>query len=285
VLEVARPFLDHPLVKHVKSPATCLWENWTEALRAADTEFFGWLQDDDIVTPFYSQRAIRALDRHKDSVVWLARLGISTSTDSANWWQATGPMVPMDLIGGGTTEIYSSLIVAGAWFTSWALSPGVVFRRTPETVAAVERVPNNSDLYAERTVLAQLCQHGHACCDPAIVGYWVMHEGNESRRQLSAGDAERQFHVMGAEVDALMRRCDWEQQLGGWAMLIGLENVKRYLEDTAQHAGKYETLDRAREILGRLVPDAVPTPEPEPEPVEHAINGKAKRASRAVVAR
>src|SRR5215472_15527270 len=36
-------------IVHFASGAPCLWANWTAAARACETEFFQWLQDDDVL--------------------------------------------------------------------------------------------------------------------------------------------------------------------------------------------------------------------------------------------
>lgn len=284
VRDMVEPFRENPLFRHEKSPATCLWENWSHAVHVADTEFFAWLQDDDVLSPFFSQRIARAFDRHPHSIVWTARLGISHTEGAANWWQATGPMVPMDLLAGGTTEIYSQLVIVGSYFTSWALSPGVAFRRTTEALAAVHSCPRDADLYVERSILAELCKTGkHAICDPCIAGYWVMHDGNESRKQVIAGDVTRQFRVMAEEIDKILgRTMGWQDALKGWCTLLGPDMGQKFLTDTEGFDGEFSTLDEARSIIRAMGPQEQPEPSAPVEPVEHAVNGKHRRARKAV---
>jgi hypothetical protein len=283
--DAIEPFLSHPLVRLVRSPASCLWENWTHAAEMCDTEIFAWLQDDDILSPHFARRVLAALDRHPRAVAWIARLGISFTDGASLWWQATGPMVPMDLISGGLTEIDGLLLAAGSFFSSFALSPGVAFRVTPETIAAVNRVPKDSDLFAERTVLAELGTLGAVVCDPAIVGYWCQHESNESRRQVLAGESIRQFERMCEAVDPILAaRPDWTQALHGWSCIVGREVCDRWLADTDRFLPGTDALRTAREVVSGAAGRAHSQAE-EPQPVETTVAKKPRRAERAVKVR
>jgi hypothetical protein len=247
----------HPLVWVVATSAQSLWDNWIGAAELAGLvkpDYFAWLQDDDLLAPHFARRVVQCLDAYPSAAVYLARLGISLTSGLANWWQATGPMVPMDLLHGGPVLIRPELVVAGGYFTSWALSPGVAFRNTPESLAAVRRVPRDCDLFAERLVLAELCGLGPAVCDPAIVGYWVQHEGNESRRQSAAGGCDLQYPAMAARLDALLEGLpDWRDALGGWALMAGGENLRHWLRSTAPYADGSANLRAGRAIFARLL--------------------------------
>lgn len=250
VAELLRPFAAHPLFRRVESPATCLWENWAHAAESCETELFAWLQDDDLLAPHFAARVAQCLDRAPDCSVYLARLGVSYGYGLANWWQGCGPMVPMDLLGGGPSRIDAGLVVAGGYFTSWALSPGVAFRTSPQTIAAVRACPTDCDLYNERLVLAELAKLGGAVVDPAIVGYWCQHADNESRKQNTAGDGARQARILVEHLDRLIPAFPtWREALAGWGTLLGADPVRHWLRETEGLAGESATLTEARAIL------------------------------------
>lgn len=284
-IDAIEPYLSHPLVRLVRSPAACLWENWTHAAEMCDTEIFAWLQDDDILSPHFARRIINALDRHPNAAAWIARLGVSFTDGASLWWQATGPMVPMDLISGGLTEIDGLLLAAGSYFSSFALSPGVAFRATPDAIAAINRVPKDSDLFAERTVLAELGTLGAIVCDPAIVGCWCQHEGNESRRQVMAGESVRQFGVMERAIAPILdSKPNWKQALHGWSCIVGREVCERWLSDTHRFLPGTDHFREAREIVAGAAGISHANAEPAPPP-ETAAARRPKRAERAVKAR
>lgn len=253
VRDVCGKYQRHSLVECVPTRATCLWENWLAAASAAQTEFFAWLQDDDLLAPHFTARVESAFDAFPKARTWMARLGISYGARLANWWQATGPMVPMDLLHGIPSEVRSDLMVVGAYFTSHALSPGVAFRRDSNALDVLQRIPNDLDLFAERLVLAQLATLGPGVCDPAIVGYWCHHESNESRALNLSGDGPRQFRAMLESIDQLLtndpRFYEWRETLRGWATLVGRDTVGHWLRHTAAYDQDSKLLEAARTIL------------------------------------
>lgn len=263
VEKVVAPFLANPLVRVTKSPATCLWENWTHATDTCTTPLFAWLQDDDIVSAHFARRVYHAFSAHPSAVVWLARLGISLADGMANWWQATGPMIPMDLLNGGLTEIHGRLLSAGSFFTSFALSPGVAFRLTDKARQAVHNCPKDSDLFVERSILSELGQLGPAVCDPAIVGMWAIHGENESRRQLALGGTDRQFEVMARHAASLLEQGDdWRPILDGWLHMVGKDQLLRWHADVPNVQG-IPALDEARAMLAKIIGPWVPKAAPE----------------------
>lgn len=288
--DAIEPFIGHPLVRVVNSPAQCLWENWVHSVESCDTELFAWLQDDDVISPHFTRRVISALDRHPLAVAWIARLGLSFANGSSCWWNATGPMVPMDLLTGGLTEVDGLLMAAGAYFSSFALSPAVAFRWSLDTVDAVRRCPKDSDLFNERTLLAELGRLNPIVCDPAIVGYWCQHENNESRAQTSLGlDAiQAQYNSMARRIDAILtKQPRWVDLLRGWLAIVGREVAMKWFDDTAKFAPDVPTYEVARVLLAQaanvpieVAPEAI-TERPCPQPPELAVDrrhGSAKKA-------
>lgn len=290
-LDAIEPFRDNPAVRIVESPASCLWENWTFAAESCDTEIFAWLQDDDVISPHFARRAIAAFDRHPKAVAWIARLGISFAEGSSCWWKATGPLVPMDLINGGLTEVDGLLMAAGAYFSSFALSPGVAFRCRTEALDCVRRCPQNSDLFTERTILAELGTLGPVVCDPAVVGYWCQHESNESRAQTAGGleAIAKQYDLMAESIDRILTANPrWGDMLKGWIAIVGQEIAMKWFDETDKFNPSVPTFERARLILAEMIgipievaPEAMPE-RPMPLAPERATDRKARRAERAI---
>jgi hypothetical protein len=281
VTKLIGAYAAHPLVRVVPSPATCLWENWRHAAESCGTEIFAWLQDDDVIAPHMASRAIMALDRNPRAIAWIARLGISMLPGQANWWQATGPLVPMDLLHGGCTPVDGRLLAAGAYVASFALSPAVAFRCTLDALEAVRRCPaRGCDLFNERVILAELGRLGEVVCDPAVAGYWVMHGENESRKQVTGGQCEDQYAVMAEHIDGMLQQTPaWQDVFRGWATMVGAENLNRWHEELEKRRGTNRTLDEAADIVKAAMPVTDRPAEPD---AEHATSRKARRAERAV---
>lgn len=254
--EAVRPFLDNPLVIHRESPADSLWGNWSFALDSCETEYFAWLQDDDVIFANFVKRVLLSLDTFADASAWIARLGVSYMPGMSNWWQATGPMIPMDLRRGLPSRLAPSMIVAGGYFTSWALSPAVAFRATDAAKNLMRSMPRDADLYAERIVLARLSTLGCIACDPAYVGEWVHHGANESGRQNLAGGAAKQYPTLVRELDQLIGdAADWEAGLSDWARIVGRENCRAWLAETDGRDDLSPRLAQARAILRGAHPE------------------------------
>lgn len=291
--EAKAKWADHPLVHFIDSPAACLWENWVWAAASCSTELFAWLQDDDVLAAHATRRVTGGFDTHSGAAVYMARLGISFGEGLANWWEATGPMVPMDLLRGTHHTMASPILAAGAYWTSHALSPGVAFRCTSDAIEAIKAVPKDADLFAERTVLAALSRFGSAVCDPAIVGYWVHHAANESRTQnMQAGEGDRQYRRMCRFVDPIVAAMPhWQDAMRGFAYLVG----RRVAEGWHKHAWPFRddspVCGESVAILEELYPDLRREPEPEPEPTtapsrqvtpETTVDPRPRRAERAI---
>jgi hypothetical protein len=279
----------HPMVRHLPTAgqASCLWENWIATIEACDTEFFAWLQDDDVVAPHFCERVTRAFDAFQSAHVYAACLAISTTAGMGNWWQRTGPMVPMDMIHGIPVQAHPGIMHAAGLFTSMALSPGVAVRWSLEAVQAARNVPIKMDLFAERVILSEMAKLGPAICDPAVVGYWIHHEGNESRKQNKSGDPEGQYRAMVKIMEPAITSCvGWQDVLRGWILLVNQpETVNGWFKGTKRYAGESAVLDEAREILREYLGVKDDVDEPEPRPVvtpETTIARKPKRAERAV---
>jgi hypothetical protein len=285
--DVVKPYLGtNPYVRYLRTDASCLWENWTAAAEACDTEFFCWLQDDDLVSPQLSRRVVWSFDEFPKANLYLARLGISGHDMLANWWQGTGPMVPMNLLYGFPTIVSGILVTAGSYFSSWALSPGMAFRHSSEAIAAIRRCPKDCDLYNERIVLAELGRDADVICDPATMGYWVQHEGNESKRQVRHGGRVGQFPRLVERIDAaLADRPDWHQALESWCLLVGVGVLEHWLEEAKEYDVASETYAQAKAIVAKVLrlhrPIAPETAPPKAEP-QTAVDPKPRKARKAV---
>lgn len=230
--ELMQRYKDDPLVSHVPTEASCLWENWRAAADSAmddGAEYFAWCQDDDIVHPRYSDRINLAFDGFADAQTWCARLAIAQHERLAIWWKGPGPYVPSDLLHNLPVVIPGELLTPMAYVTSWALSPAAAFRCGQDFRDAMAEVPERCDLYTERTILAAMGRRGRVVCDPIIIGYWRHHAENVSYRQnLHEKPAQEKAFLewIDARMDSLPR---WESHLSEWAGIIPNDDLNRFL--------------------------------------------------------
>ena len=125
-------YRDHPNVRHVLTDAKILWDNWTAASKACDTEFFAWLQDDDTIQPPYADRVCRAFDAFPDALHWQAFCYVTPDRIHALRWAWNGPQVGVNMRYNLAEKWHGEYCVATMYLMSWALSPGVAFRCAAE---------------------------------------------------------------------------------------------------------------------------------------------------------
>lgn len=270
VADVMQSYRHNPLVRYERTHAETLWQNWkaTAELAAEDgTEFFSYLQDDDVLARFYSGLILDCFDRFPHAETWMARLLSANADGRALWFLGNGPWVPMRILDGEPVCHDGHVLVATAYLTSWALSPAVAFRRGAAFDRALERLPDRCDLVQERLVLAAMGRQGRFVAHPAVVGYWVQHEGNESRRQYP--DQDRQLKRMVEWLDDLMDEPgvadkaidDFET----WVQMMPTAHVMAWGTLLTEQGGRYaETMGEIllKELQGRVqevreMPDAV----------------------------
>ncbi len=132
---------------------------------------------------------------------------------------------------------------------------------------AILRLPDRCDLVQERLILAAMGWQGRFIAHPAVVGYWVQHEGNESRRQYP--DQDRQIKRMVEWLDDLMDEPgvadkaidDFET----WIQAMPTAHVMAWGTLLTEQGGRYaETMGEIllKELQGRVqevreMPDAV----------------------------
>lgn len=245
-------------VRCVDTAATCSWENWLAAARACETPYFAWLQDDDTLNPVAARRMVAGLEHNERSSCYLGRLGFRfDGTKLGHWWQATGPMVPMDLTHGEPVSLHPAVLAAGGYVTSHALSPAVAFKATPKVLDELGTIPNNVDIFNERMVLAIFAQHGFGICDAALVGHWVQHEGQDHRRlNRISGEGVRQYEVMARWLEPLVNEHPpWQDLFRDWIRLLGPPIAQNLYNEVVTHVGLTENIDAVIEILRRTYPD------------------------------
>jgi glycosyltransferase involved in cell wall biosynthesis len=192
-----------------------LWANWDAAARACDTEFFCWLQDDDVIMESLAARVIAAFDQFPEADTYMAPNKLALD-DSHIWWNnGNGPWVPMHRLGI-VDQWECEVLAPTCYFVSWSLSPGVAFRCGPRFTAALDAMPMDCDIFAERLILVGM--GGRFVADPAVAGLWIQHGDNEHRKLYD--DQPRQSRILIEHLDAAMDGIpNWAEVLDLWARL------------------------------------------------------------------
>lgn len=244
--ELMAEYAGNPHIVHLKSPATCLWENWRYGADwAIDNrfEFVSWCQDDDVVHERYVERILASFDRFPNASAWTARLCCGENPTNAIWYSSNGPLVPMHQLKKRQRECMGELLAPVAYITSWALSPAVAFRTALGARETLAEQPENCDLFTERTVLASAGKRGYIICDPVEIGLWIHHGKNEcySQRKHQKEQRETFTNWMDDFMDGLS---NWEGVFNAWchhlpisflsAFICTLDENSRYADAIGQ---------------------------------------------------
>ena len=259
---ICKEFSDHPNFRYIESPATNLWENWKFVAQAAideGAEFFGWLQDDDLISERHSRRVVRSFDYYPNAIVYLSRLAMAyDSAMGCHWTGNFGPKLPLDLLRGSPTEFPGKIMLPIAYFDGWGMSPAKAFRVGPVFKDMLNDVPGDCDMFTERLDIAYMGLHGSGIADPAISGYWVIHGRNQS--QLTNCNVKTEAASAWRWLDNKMdENPDWRENLVSWISALGnpqllegyRKNILMFREDSpyvAQLLNIFEDILRASGI-------------------------------------
>jgi glycosyl transferase family 2 len=239
-------------IRHLPTCATYAWPNWKAGIEAATTDYVAWLQDDDAVCEVYADRIITAFDRAPQANVWLARCLCAPDGQMALWYSGNGPFVPMDCRKGKPFVLAEgSILASSSYFTSWALSPGIAYRRGPALDYMLATMPERCDIFVERLGPALVARGGHFIADPAVVGYWIQHVDQLSIKQHK--DQPEQTTRFLPVLDALMDEFEgWEASLAAWCQVIPapmLLSWIKQIEVTCREGGGSLYRDRVARVM------------------------------------
>lgn len=224
-------------VRYIKTDQPGAWPNWRAAAEACETEYFAWLQDDDVVRDTYAERITDVMDYFPDVNCWLARLACAYSADLGMPYKGNCPLVPMDLISGRPARwLGGPIIAASSYVTSWSLSPAIAYRNNDRFRQALAAMPTQADIFIERLMPAYVSVDAPIVADPIVAGYWVQHtrmlhlyqnaDLDEARAQLSNSFA--MLDTLMDEIEAA--GTDWRKILRRWLGFIPFDILRGWLD-------------------------------------------------------
>lgn len=165
--------------------------SFKQTLEHSDTEFFSWLQDDDLLHRDFLCRAKNAFDMHPEASVYIAYAACTALRANIGDARLYGPPVVLSTFaGGGPQLIESSGLIALGFFCSVGIPPVVVFRRE-SLIKAMECWNPGFPLYAERSLLNSVLRDGPAVVDSFVGGIFYSHPGQEHKRLWKSDDTRR----------------------------------------------------------------------------------------------
>lgn len=249
-----KQWMDHPNFEYMRSPAKTLWENWRFVAHQAierGSEFFAWLQDDDILRCEVARRMVRNFDHYPGAMVYCANLKMGYDNLMGCLWVGNwGPKLPVDIMYGQATTFPGKLLVPVGYFDSWSMSPAKAFRVNRYFARMLSDLPDGCDMFTERLDIATMGVHGEAICDPACAGVWIMHGRNESRQTVDTCDD--QVRVAFSYLDSLMDDLPgWREELYSWMGCLGTPNtIHEFYKGLYPHREKSPYASQILDIFG-----------------------------------
>jgi glycosyltransferase involved in cell wall biosynthesis len=224
-------------ITYIKTTEPGAWPNWRAAAEACETEYFAWLQDDDVVRNTYADRIIDVMDYFPDVNCWMARLACAYSAELGMPYKGNCPLVPMDLLSGKPARwMGGEIIAATSYVTSWSLCPALAYRNNARFREALRAMPVQADIFIERLMPAYVSVGAPIVADPIIAGYWVQHTRMLHLAQNADIDEARiQINNSFATLDTLMDEieasgADWRQALRNWLGFIPFDHLKGWMD-------------------------------------------------------
>lgn len=218
--------------EYIQRDGGSLWENWKHVARQADTEFFMWLQDDDLISPFLADRVIKAFDQYPNANVYCSRLTYSYDGRlGSSWYGAWGPKLPLDFLRMRPTEFPGGLLASVAYFDCWAMAPAKAFRVGSPFRLMLDVLPDGCDMFTERLDIAFMGLHGTAIADPNVAGLSVLHGQNES--EITGKEAWKQSVIAYKFIDMLVESIpSWKDLLFEYLDTPGIDrNLQAWYND------------------------------------------------------
>ena len=244
-------FSVRPNFEYVRHSGGSLWENWKATARLAETEFFMWLQDDDVISPQLAERIVDAFDRYPGAQVYCSRLIYSYDGRlGTSWYGAWGPKLPLDFLRMRPSEFPGGLLTAIAYFDGWAMCPAKSFRVGPPFHLMLDVLPDGCDMYTERLDIAFMGLHGTAIADPNVAGLSILHGGNES--ELTRADAWKQAVIAYKFMDMLAESApEWKDLMFKYLDTPGIsKNLQTWYNDCSLNVELSQNCKAIHKMLG-----------------------------------
>jgi len=169
------------------------WNNWKNCLNHVKTDYFSWLQDDDILFNDFGSISLSVLKADKDAVAALS-FAIRTANPtrilpkSSSLW---GPSVPMNVASGEAVTYEQNQLWPWLILNTVGFSPTAVFRSNALS-EAVNKLDNLNielnSLFMERLVIAYLNAIGKVVFIPCTLGILRDHPDEMNIKLSKQGD-------------------------------------------------------------------------------------------------
>jgi hypothetical protein len=269
---VVRSFNDARLKYHRHPSNIGPVPNFLSLLEMASGEYMSWLQDDDLIVGWLSERAVGQLSQNPDCAAYVPFTFASYSKHCVHAPIVHGPPFPIDWTSLEPTKAPGLVFIPLLLFHSPGIPPTMVFRREwfREHVSPLSFAPENY-LYGERTMFASVVRDSNVLLDPRLGGVLLRHEGQGSVQAWS--DVEAKFAHMANTLQTLADTAagDCIELFAGHLPKYGWSQVLEILEDSQRWPDNLPLCRRVRGAVIEELQNRRSTPE-QRERVERALN-------------
>ena len=206
--EVVRGFGDR--VRYHRNPTNLgATANFMKVVELAETEYFSWLQDDDLIHRDFARRATAALDSAPDINAY-ACFSIRTPSPHTFFHAfLTGPAVPLGWMEGGLTTFDGRLVGPVSLFYSFGNPPALAYR-AEALRQAVATTRHRCVLYDERILLAAAVVDAKVAVDPWPGAIFTDHPDQDYKRifRTEPNSQTSQWYVLADAVGDLLKGRD-----------------------------------------------------------------------------
>jgi hypothetical protein len=217
--EVVRTYGDR--VRYHRNPENLgMWPNFVRVAELAGGEYFGWLQDDDLIHRDFARRAVEALESDENIKMYTSYSIDSHSYNTFIYPAIIGPPIAMDWMRPELRVIEGSLLMPLSFFESFS-TPPVTAYRTEAIRRAVRDLDPGSILFNERILQVKAVADGKVAVDPWLGGIFYKHEtqGSLLAGSLDARERSLQWVRMADELGRMLEErpdTDWRPQFDEW---------------------------------------------------------------------
>jgi hypothetical protein len=237
-----------------------MWPNFGKLPEMATGEYFSWLQDDDLIHRDFARRAAETFARDESIVVYAGFGAWSPSPTSMYFPKMTGPLFPVNWMGGEMGVFDGVAIAPIAHFIPPLELPQIAFR-TDVIRRAVRNLRPNCDLFNENIVMASALVQGKLAIDPWVCAIHRNHDRQAHKVIMKdMEDSLKQWRELAAFFqDFLAKLPDhWKSSFMEILREIPVCNRIAVLIDACPFAGDWETTPAAARELKAMIIESIP---------------------------
>lgn len=225
--------------------------NFKKVLSLANTKYFTWLQDDDLVHYDLYRRGVQALESNSKATMYLCYAHYASNPYSSNNPYLWGPPFRLNWLNNEVLTFPGLAVIPLSLFSTLGFSPVAVFRKSA-LEEAIQYMDRPYWLLTERTILSKVAIQGDVIIDPFIGGLFRAHEGQMSKAALDKDLFNRHFMMMLedlTEMKIAFSNSGWELGFSELLYKIDVNLVKSWYFNNTKYSTYNEFIIQVFEII------------------------------------